>query len=70
MNANDERVQLVARVAGILMLVTIVAGFFGEMYVPSHIIVSKDAAATAANITTHESLFRIGFASYLAVRVR
>jgi hypothetical protein len=65
MNGNDERVQLVARVAGILMLVTIVAGFFGEVYVPSHIIVSKDAAATAANIATHESLFRIGFASYL-----
>jgi hypothetical protein len=73
-NANDDRglaptraapVQTYARIAGVLFLLSMVAGFFGEVYVPSRIIVSGDAAATARNITTFNSLFRLGFASYL-----
>ncbi|HEV2852008.1 MAG TPA: DUF4386 domain-containing protein [Thermoanaerobaculia bacterium] len=72
--ANDDRrltrvgaasVQTYARIAGALLLVSMVAGFFGEVYVPSKIIVSGDANATARNITTFSSLFRLGFASYL-----
>jgi len=58
-------VQMYARVAGVLVLVTTVVGSFGEVYVPSRIIVPGDATATAANITTLNSLFRLGFASYL-----
>jgi hypothetical protein len=63
-NAN-EPVQTYARIAGVLFLLSMVAGFFGEVYVPSKLIVSGDATATARNITTFNSLFRLGFASYL-----
>jgi hypothetical protein len=65
MIGSGQRVQRIARVTGIFLLLTMVAGFFGEVYVPSHIIVAKDAAATAGNIAAHEWLFRTGFASYL-----
>src|SRR5262245_40879425 len=58
-------VQKYARIAGILFLVSLAAGGFGEAYVPSRIIVSGDAAATAANIRTFEYLFRLGFAGFL-----
>ncbi len=58
-------VQSYARVAGVLLLVSVVAGSFGELYAPSNIIVSGDAAATARNLIAFESLFRVGFAAYL-----
>lgn len=61
----DENIQAYARVAGILGLLTIIGGGFGEAYVPGAMIVSGDAAATAHNILTGESLFRWGFAGYL-----
>ena len=47
------------------MLLSFVAGGFGEAYIPSQLIVSGDAAATAANIKGFGSLFRWGFAGYL-----
>jgi len=58
-------VQRYARIAGFLFLVSIVAGGFGEAYVPSKIIVSGDAAATAANITNFQFLYRLGFAAFM-----
>jgi hypothetical protein len=58
-------IQTYARAAGLLFLVTMVAGFFGEVYAPSTIIVANDAAATARNVIGMNSLFRLGFASYL-----
>ena len=58
-------VQTYARIAGALFLITIVAGGFGEFYVPSTLIVSADATATANNIRASEWLFRLGFAGYL-----
>ena len=58
-------VQRYARIAGLLFLVSIVAGGFGEAYVPSKIIVSGDAAATAANITNFQFLYRLGFAAFM-----
>jgi hypothetical protein len=63
--ARAASVQRYARVAGVLFLLSIVGGFFGEVYIPSKLIVSADATATARNIATHPSLFRLGFASYL-----
>ena len=54
-----------ARIAGVLFLLSFVAGGFGEFYVPSKLIVSADAAATARNIRGSGSLFRMGFAAYL-----
>ena len=62
-------IQTYARVAGVLFLLTMVAGFFGEFYAPSRIIVSGDAAATANNIVAFNPLFRAGFASYLVEAV-
>jgi len=58
-------VQRYARVAGVLFLISLVAGGFGEAYAPSKIIVSGDAAATVANITNFNFLYRLGFAAFL-----
>jgi len=58
-------VQRYARAAGIMFLISFVAGSFGEFYVPSKLIVAGNAAATVSNIVDHETLFRLGFAGYL-----
>lgn len=63
--AHVATLQRYARAAGVAMLLTIVFGFLGEMYLPGRIIVSGDAAATAANIRANPTLFRLTFASYL-----
>jgi hypothetical protein len=47
------------------MLLSIVFGALGEMVLPGRIIVSGDAAATAANIVNHPTLFRFSFAAYM-----
>lgn len=57
--------QKYARIAGVLLLISMVAGGFGEFYVPTKMIVSGDATATAKNIIASESFFRLGFAAYL-----
>ncbi len=48
-----------ARVAGLLYLLMTLTGFFTLMIVPAKLFVRGNAAATAANIVAHESLFRI-----------
>ena len=55
-----DRSLRLARVAGVAYLLVIVAGIFAEFVVRSRLIVHGDAAATAANITASESLFRFG----------
>ena len=62
---SGESIQTYARVAGVLGLITLVAGGFGEAYVPGQIIVAGNAAATADNLRTSETLFRWGFAAYM-----
>lgn len=62
-------VQIYARITGVLLLLSVLSGFFGELYVPSKLIVSNDAAATASNFLAHDSLFRLGFANYLVEAV-
>jgi hypothetical protein len=57
--------QRYARATGVAMLLSIVFGMIGELYLPAKIIVTGDAAATAANIVQHPMLFRLTFASYL-----
>jgi hypothetical protein len=42
-----------------------VAGGFGEAYVPSKLIVSGDPTATVANIRNFDFLYRLGFAAFL-----
>lgn len=57
--------QMLARWIGILLLISLVAGGFGEGFVPSKMIVAGDAGATAHNIVAFQSLFRLGYASYV-----
>jgi hypothetical protein len=58
-------VQTYARIAGVLFLLSFAAGGFGEAYVPSRLMVSANATATAENVKALDSLFRMGFAGYL-----
>jgi hypothetical protein len=58
-------VQTYARIGGLLGLVSVAAGGFGEAYVPMTVIAANDAAATASNLVQNSSLVRLGFASYL-----
>jgi hypothetical protein len=53
--------KALARLAGLLYLLVAVGGGFSELYVRSSVKVPGDAAATAANIAQHATLFRVGF---------
>ena len=66
MAANEEPVSaLAARMAGLLWLVTIVAGIFAEVFVRSRLVIGDNAVATAHNIVRSEHLFRFGVAADL-----
>ena len=58
-------VQRYAKVAGVLFLLSLIAGGFGEGYFPSRLVVSGDAAATVANIRNNAFMYRLGFATFL-----
>lgn len=62
---QDLTISRYARVAGVALLLSVVFGFLGELILPGRIIVTRDAAATAANITGNPTLFRLTFAAYL-----
>jgi hypothetical protein len=62
---GETSVQTYARIGGVLFLISAVAGGVGEFFVPSQLVVSGDAAATANNIMANESLFRLGFVGYV-----
>jgi len=55
-----------ARLAGVFEALEGLASAFGQVVIPGRLIVSGDAAATAASILGHESLYRLAFASSLA----
>jgi Domain of unknown function (DUF4386) len=54
-----------ARMAGACQLLEALTAGFGQVIVLDRLVVSGDAAATAANILGHERLFWLGFASSL-----
>jgi len=58
--SETNSIQKTARFAGILYLIITVAATIAHFYVPSNIIVPRDAAATANNIMNNETLFRVG----------
>ena len=58
-------VQRYAKVAGVLMLISILAGGFGEAYAPAKLIGAGDAATTVANLRSFEFIYRLGFAAFL-----
>lgn len=64
MTAADMSPKARARLIGALLLLTMVGGGFAQGYVAGSI-VTGDAAATAANIVAHATLYRLGFAVYL-----
>ncbi len=48
----------------IFLILSMAGGWFGEMYVPS-VMLTGDAATTAAQLRLNQDLFRLGFAAYL-----
>jgi hypothetical protein len=51
--------------AGVLYVLEGLTSVFGQLIVPGRLVVSGDAAVTAANILGNESLFRLGLAASL-----
>ena len=63
----DTSPRQLARIAGALYLINIVAGAFAIGIVPAMLVVSGDAAATANNIQTHELLYRLSLVAHVVV---
>ena len=61
--------QTYARIGGMLYLIIIVIGFCSEFFVRGKLVVSGNITATANNIMASESLWRIGIAGDLIMRV-
>jgi hypothetical protein len=61
--------QLYARIGGVLYLIIIAAGISGELFLRGPLIVPGDAAATAANITAHDGLWRASIAGDLLMHM-
>ena len=61
--------QVLSRIGGVLYLIIIVVGLFGEAFVRDRLIVSGDATATAANIRSSEWLWRFHIAAELFLLV-
>src|SRR5262245_12640416 len=57
--------RFLARMAGVSQLLEALTATYGQMIVLGRLVVSDNAAATAANILGHERLFWLGFASSL-----
>jgi hypothetical protein len=57
------------RFAGLIYVLVSMPGVFALIYVPSKLIVDGNATATASNIATHETLFRLGIASQLVSQI-
>jgi len=54
-----------ARIAGAIYLLEVLSGPFSLIYVPNALIVTGNAAATAANILSHETMFRLAIVADL-----
>ena len=65
MNSNNK----LARTAGFLYLITIIAGGWAEAFVREGLTVSGDAIATAHNILASEQLYRFGFVADLVTLI-
>ena len=60
----ETSVKTYSRAVGVLLILSIFGGWFGEVQIPSQFM-AGDAAATAAQLRLNEGLFRLGFAAYL-----
>jgi hypothetical protein len=61
--------KLYARVGGVLYLIIILAGLWGEIFVRARLIVPGDAAATAHKIAAAELLYRSGIAGDILMHI-
>lgn len=56
--------QTYSRAAGVFLILTMVAGWLGEVQIPSQFL-TGDSATTADQLRNNQDLFRLGFAAYL-----
>lgn len=63
----EDSPRALARIGGLLYLITIIVGLFGEVVVRGRIVVPGDAATTAANLRSMESLWRLGLAGEMVM---
>lgn len=63
----DVSPRLAGRIAGWGILAMALIAPFAEFYVRQRLVVQGDPAATATNLTTHETLFRLGIVAFLVV---
>tara|TARA_R110001583_G_scaffold69215_4_gene196386 strand:- start:1099 stop:1809 length:711 start_codon:yes stop_codon:yes gene_type:complete len=64
-----KSIKNTARIAGVLYLLVIVFGIFGEKYVRNTLVNLADGQQTIVNITQNEFLFRLGFVSDLLMQL-
>jgi hypothetical protein len=57
--------RTLARIGGVLYLIIIAIGLYGEAFIRERLVVSGNAAATAANLRSMEPLWRLGVAAEL-----
>ena len=62
---NAGTAQQYARWIGVLYIVTIVTGGWGESHVPNTLLIANDVAGTAQRVAASLGLFRASFAAYL-----
>ena len=61
--------QIYARLGGVLYLLIIAIGLFGEVFIRSRLVVSGDATATVERIKSAEFLWRAGIAGELLLLI-
>ena len=61
---THARAKTICRAIAILLILSALGGWFGEMHVPS-LMLAGDAQTTAAQLRQNDGLFRLGFAAYL-----
>ena len=62
---NADTAKQYARVIGLLYVVTIVTGGWGESHIPNTLLANRSVAATAHHVVSSLGLFRASFAAYL-----